>query len=80
MMRKVAAHRIVLPDGEVLGKEVVTLDERGHVVEHHSLTGEEPGVEWYCGTYEILADRGLNPDGDCGRESRRGMKTARRQL
>lgn len=64
MMRKVAAHRIVLPDGEVLGKEVVTLDERGHVVEHHSLTGEEPGVEWYCGTYEILADRGLNPDGE----------------
>ena len=62
MMRKIAAHRIVLPDGEVPGKEVVTLDERGHVVEHHSLTGEEPGVEWYCGTYEILADRGLNSD------------------
>ena len=64
MMRKVAAHRIVLPDGQVLNKEVVTLDERGHVVEHHSLTGEEPGVEWYCGTYEIQADRGLNPDGE----------------
>lgn len=64
MMRKVAAHRIVLPDGQVLNKEVVTLDERGHVVEHHSLTGEEPGVEWYCGTYEIQADRGLNPDRD----------------
>ena len=64
MMRKIAAHRIVLPDGEVLGKEVVTLDERGHVVEHHSLTGEEPGVEWYCGTYEIQADSGLNPDGE----------------
>ena len=64
MMRKIAAHRIVLPDGEVLGKEVVTLGERGHVVEHHSLTGEEPGVEWYCGTYEIQADSGLNPDGE----------------
>lgn len=62
MMRKVAAHRIVLPDGQLLNKEVVTLDERGHVVEHHSLTGEEPGVEWYCGTYEILADSGLNSD------------------
>ena len=53
MMRKIAAHRIVLPDGQLLSKEVVTLDEWGHVVEHHSLTGEEPGVEWYCGTYEI---------------------------
>ena len=62
MMRKVAAHRIVLPDGQLLSKEVVTLDDRGHVVEHHSLTGEEPGVEWYCGTYGILADRGLNSD------------------
>ena len=62
MMRKVAAHRIVLPDGQLLSKEGVTLDERGHVAEHHSLTGEEPGVEWYCGTYEILADRGLNSD------------------
>lgn len=54
MMRKVAAHRILLPDGRILHKEVVTLDDEGHVVEHHPLRHEEAGVEWYCGEYRIM--------------------------
>lgn len=57
-MRKIAAHRIVLPNGEVLRHEVVTLDEHGNVVEHHLLQGEEAGVEWYVG--EIKLQEKLN--------------------
>lgn len=53
MMKKIAAHRVILVDGTVLPMEVVTLDESGQVVEHHKLTHEEAGVEWYGGEYRI---------------------------
>ena len=56
MMRKVAAHRILLPDGRLLTREVVTLSPDGSVLEHHPLQGEEAGVEWYCETYKIQSD------------------------
>ena len=52
-MRKVAAHRVILTDGTILQMEVVTLDESGQVLEHHKLTHEEAGVEWYGGEYRI---------------------------
>ena len=52
-MRKVAAHRIILPSGDVLHQEVVTLNDKGEVLEHHPLQGEEPSVEWYVGELKI---------------------------
>lgn len=52
-MRKIAAHRIVLPDGMHLAMSVVVLDERGQVVSHHPLKCEEAGVEFYPGEIDL---------------------------
>lgn len=52
-MKRIAAHRIILPTGEVLFQEVVTLDDEGRVVEHHPLQHEEAGVEWYVGEIKL---------------------------
>lgn len=48
-MRKIAAHRVVLPDGTVFCKEVVVVDEDGRILSHRPLRGEEASVEWYPG-------------------------------
>lgn len=53
IMKKIAAHRIILPSGEVLRMEVVSLNDRGEVIEHHPLSAEEAGVEWYVGELKI---------------------------
>lgn len=52
-MRKIAAHRIVLPDGTVLHKEIVVLDDQNRVVDHYPLVREEANVEFYVGEYHL---------------------------
>lgn len=53
MKRKIAAHRIWLPDGTCLHHEVIVLDDEGKVLSHHPLQAEEPFVEWHVGDYVI---------------------------
>lgn len=53
IMKRIAAHRIILSSGEVLRMEVVSLNDKGEVIEHHPLCAEEAGVEWYVGELKI---------------------------
>ncbi len=52
-MRKIAAHRIVLPDGQILSLSVVELNDEGCVVSHHPLEAEEAAVEFYPGEIDL---------------------------
>lgn len=52
-MRKIAAHRILLPDGRCLRMHVVEIDDNGNVVSFHPLEGEGAGVEFYPGEYVV---------------------------
>lgn len=52
-MRRIASHRIVMPDGSILTNHVVVLDDDGRVLSFHPLQGEEPFTEWIPGEYRV---------------------------
>ena len=49
--RRTAFAKVLLPDGQVLEREVVVFDREGHPVSHYPLTREEPFVEWRKETF-----------------------------
>lgn len=51
-IRKVAAHRALLPDGQVLRRPLITLEE-GRVLSVSQLQGEEARTEWLGGTIRL---------------------------
>lgn len=52
-MRRVASHRIILPDGRVLRNHVAVLDDDDRLLSFHPLQGEEPFTEWVEGEYRV---------------------------
>lgn len=52
-MKKIAAHRIIFPDGTVLPLTVVILDDNNRLISTHPLCQEEPNVEFYHGDYRL---------------------------
>lgn len=54
-MKRLAFHRLILPNGEVVPMAVCEFDDSGRLLSWHTLKGEEPFVEWVGGEY--LASR-----------------------
>lgn len=52
-LRRVAAHEVVLPSGEILHQAVVEIDEY-RVVNYYEFREELPLCEWLGGTIEIV--------------------------
>ncbi|MCR5181068.1 MAG: hypothetical protein K6C30_07620 [Bacteroidaceae bacterium] len=48
-----AYHRVIFPDGTEERMVVVRFDDDGRYLDHHSLRGEEPFVEWWGGTLDL---------------------------
>lgn len=51
-----AAHRVLLPTGEVRRQHVVHTDGHGRVCEVYPLEGEPARVEWLPGAIELYID------------------------
>lgn len=52
-MKRIASHRIILPDGRILQNHVVVLEDDGRLVSFHPLQGEEPFTQWIPGEYRV---------------------------
>ncbi len=51
-MQRIAAQRIVLPNGTILRRHVVEIED-SRVVRHYPLCGEQPHTEWYNETLYV---------------------------